>query len=135
MPRTSRLTLSMVAGAAGWLAGTFVLFLTASFVWRDLHDLGVTIAWTVPFAVLAWCLIFLPITLLLASRARVFTFPSFAFLSAALGVIAYLALFGWWAPLWQDSYVYLIHPGIAGFVAGAIFSLGTQEERPSGGAG
>jgi hypothetical protein len=135
MRRTSRLTLSIVAGAAGWLAGTVVLILTASFVWRDVSELGFVIAWTVPFALLAWCLIFLPVTLLLPSQARVFSFPDFAVVSAFLGVIAFLASVGWWAPIWRDSYVYLIHPGIAGFVAGAVFSLGTQEERPSGGAG
>ena len=122
MPRRSRALVSFLAVIIGWTAGTGLFLLTAWLVWGSFADVDVVVLWTIPFAAIGWLVFFLPIAFFFEPRGAVFTFPAFAFVGACLGVVAFALLVGWWAPLWQESYVYLAHPAVLGFVAGTVYS-------------
>ena len=123
MSRSSRALVSFLAVTVGWIAGTGLFLLTAWIVWGSFVDVDAVIIWTIPFTWIGWAIFFLPIALVFEPRGVVFTFPAFGLVGGFLGVVAFFLLVGWWAPLWQQSYVYVAHPAVMGFVAATVYSL------------
>jgi hypothetical protein len=118
-----RTGVSLVATVCGWVAGGLWFSTYAWLIWGDLADVGIVVAWTTPFVLASWVVFFWPLVLLIDETNRLFRFPEFSFVGGAVGIIAFMLLIGWWAPLWRESYAYLAYPAISGAVAGTVYSL------------
>lgn len=124
---------SLLSTACGWITGNLCFIAYASVAWGRFTNVEVVIFWTIPFVVLGWLFFFLPLILVIDRRNAFFSLPAFTLAGAAIGTIAFLFLVGWWAPLWEQSYAYLIHPAVTGGVAAAVYSATTRIQRPQAG--
>jgi hypothetical protein len=113
---------SLIATACGWIAGNLFFIAYAGLVWGSFTDVEVVVFWTTPFALLSWLFFFIPLIFMTDYRSVLLRLPVFTFVGALVGITSFLVLVGWWAPLWQESYAYLIHPAVTGAAAATAYS-------------
>jgi len=124
---------SLFSTGCGWIIGNLFFISYAWLVWGSLTDVEVIMFWTIPCAVLGWLFFFVPLIVIIDRENGLFRLPIFTIVGAFAGTIAFLVLVGWWAPLWEESYAYLIHPAVTGGTTATIYSAMTRTLRTQAG--
>src|SRR5438552_18060083 len=120
---------SLFSTGCGWITGNLFFVGYAWLAWGRLTDVEVVIFWTIPFAVLGWLFFFIPLIVIIDCQNGLFRLPIFTFVGAFVGTLTFLVLVGWWAPLWRESYAYLIHPAVTGAATATAYSATTRNQR------
>ena len=117
-----RLLLSLGAQIIGWAAGMAFYWTCLMLVQGSATDLEAALFWTAVFGFVGWLLVLVPLVLLVRPERALFSFPVFPLVGAAVAVVTFIGLVGWWTGGWREP-LWLGHAASFGLGTGGSYSL------------